>query len=95
MKTAHEIAHDYLRWAAPALHCNGDVESGPDEDGNHNPACDLLTAAIEARVRETVEACAKAALTAKAHAGDCDCQFCSYLLRGIAAIRSLSPKGTT
>ncbi len=84
MKSANEIAVAWLRdwYKGKAFAFN-----------NHD--VDRLTAAIEADRREVIEACAKAALTAKAHAGDCDCQFCSYLLRGIAAIRSLSPKGTT
>ena len=41
MKTAREVAHRFLGWAANILSCKG-------RDENHNEACDRLTAAIQA-----------------------------------------------
>ena len=49
-----------------------------------------LRDAIEQVQRETVEAAVEAAIAKKAHPGECDCQYCTYLLVGVDAIRSLS-----
>jgi hypothetical protein len=86
IKPARELAHDFLRERVTNDNCWMFVADPPP--GQHSPFCSELTAAIEARDREVVEACA-----AKVDPlFNDDSHPCQQMLRiRAASIRSLAP----
>jgi hypothetical protein len=84
MKTAREVAHELMR----------KNRCGNVEPINHTEDCDRLTAAIEARDRELVEAAAMEAETAgkPCDIAPCNHRTCMTARNAAARIRAILPK---